>query len=108
MSGWAIFGTALMLACLLVAPPARAGQGQTGSKTVALIQGLGGGTYEPYSPAVIEKVQIALKEKGLYSGEANGELDEATMKAIGEFQKASDLTVSGMPSPSTRRLLFEE
>jgi peptidoglycan hydrolase-like protein with peptidoglycan-binding domain len=72
-----------------------------------LIRGLDGGTYKPHSPAVVEKVQTALKEKGLYQGEVIGELDEATMKAVGEFQKANNLTVSGVPSPSMRKLLFE-
>jgi peptidoglycan hydrolase-like protein with peptidoglycan-binding domain len=108
MNGWIVFGIVLMLACLLVAPPAWAVQGQTEPKTVTLVKGLDGGTYERYSSAVVEKVQTALKEKGLYQGEVNGELDEPTMNAIGEFQKANNLTVSGVPSPSTRRLLLEK
>lgn len=108
MNGWIALGAVVMLACLLVTPPAWAAPGQTETKTVTLIKGLDGGTYEPYSPAVIEKVQTALKEKGLYQGEVDGELDESTMKAIGEFQKANNLTVSGVPSPSTRGLLIEK
>jgi len=40
-------------------------------------------------------------------GEVNGVLDEDTMKAIGEFQKSRGLTVSGVPSPRTRKALFQ-
>jgi peptidoglycan hydrolase-like protein with peptidoglycan-binding domain len=108
MKGWILIGVVLMTACLLLAPPALAVQGQMETKTVTLIKGLDGGTYEPYSPDVIEKVQASLKDTGFYAGEINGELDEATMNAIGEFQKENQLTVSGVPSPSTRRLLVEE
>jgi hypothetical protein len=34
---------------------------------------------------VIQKVHAALENKGLYQGEINGQLDEATMKAIAKF-----------------------
>ena len=60
-----------------------------------------------YKPAAIEALQTALKAQGLYEGEVNGELDKVTMEAIGEFQKANHLMVSGVPSPATRKLLLE-
>lgn len=103
-----VLAIALVLMCLVVAPPVFAVPEQKERETVTLITGLDGGTYEPYNPAVIEKVQTALKEKGIYQGEVTGQLDEATMNAIGEFQKANNLTVSGVPSRATRRLLLEE
>ncbi|HSB13833.1 MAG TPA: peptidoglycan-binding domain-containing protein [Bryobacteraceae bacterium] len=105
---WIVLAIALMLACLLVALPALAVQDQKETESVALITGLDRGTYEPYNPGVIEQVQAVLKKNGLYQGDVNGGLDEPTMKAIGEFQKANNLTVSGVPSPATRRLLLEE
>ncbi len=73
-----------------------------------LIIGLDGGTYQPYSTAVIAKVQGALAAKGFYKGEVNGVFDKETLNAIGAFQKQNGLTVSGVPSPSTRRLLFRD
>lgn len=79
LNGWIVFGIVLMLACILVTPPAWAVEGQTESKTETLIKGLDGGTNEAYSHKVIEKVQMALKEKGLYQGEVSGELNDATM-----------------------------
>lgn len=84
----------------MVAPQICAAQEPDNTNAVVLIQGLDGGSYEPYSPAVVEKVQGALKDKGLYQGEVNGKLDEATMKAIGEFQKANQLTAIGRITPA--------
>lgn len=80
------------------------------AKTTAagLIVGLDGGTYQPYKPEVVSKVQAALAQKGFYKGEINGTLDKPTMTAIGEFQKQNGLTVSGVPSPSTRKALLTE
>src|SRR3972149_3715299 len=77
------------------------------TKPITLIQGLDGGDYEPYAPRVMERVQEALRSQGLYSGEVNGLLDEATMEALGEFQKQHGLQVCGVPTPSTRRALFQ-
>ena len=73
-----------------------------------LIVGLDGGTYEPCKPTLIAKVKGALAKKGFYKGEINGVFDKETMTALGAFQKQSGLTVSGMPSPGTRRLLFRD
>lgn len=81
---------------------------QDQEKPSVLVRGLDGGTYEPYNPALVQKVQKALKAAGLYQGEENGLLDDGTMKAIGEFQEKNDLKVSGVPTPNTRKLLLKE
>lgn len=80
-------------------------QEQESAQDVNLIVGLDGGTYEPYSPSTIREVQTALKAAGVYAGEPNGILDEATMKAIGEYQTENGIQVSGVPSPQTREAL---
>ncbi len=67
-----------------------------------MIQGLDGGSYENVCPSVMKNVQVALQAKGLYAGPISGVLDEATLNAIGEYQKANGLRVSGVPSPATR------
>jgi hypothetical protein len=70
------------------------------------IAGLDGGIYDPYRPAIIESVQRALVERGLYIGPVNGVLDTPTMKSIYAFQEASGaLQLSGVPTPGTRALL---
>jgi putative peptidoglycan binding protein len=46
-----------------------------------------GGSYGPYRPKVIERIQRALKVRGLYGGPVNGLLDKPTMKAIYAFQR---------------------
>jgi hypothetical protein len=69
-------------------------------------RGMGPGA-GPYAPRVIERVQEALRSQSLYSGEVNGLLDQATMEALGEFQKQHGLQVCGVPTPSTRRVLFQ-
>lgn len=86
------------------APPSTAVQTTPGG----LIIGLDGGTYQPYKPALIAKVQGALATQGFYKGEINGVFDKETMAAVGAFQKQHGLTVNGMPSPATRRLLFRD
>ena len=71
-----------------------------------LIAGLDGGLYEPYRPAVIERVQKVLRERGLYTGPMNGILDLPTMKSIYAFQEATDnLQRCGIPTPYTRKML---
>jgi hypothetical protein len=65
-----------------------------------------GGSYESYRPKAIERIQRALKARGLYGGPVNGILDKPTMKAIYAFQRmAGTLEISGVPTPRTRRLL---
>jgi peptidoglycan hydrolase-like protein with peptidoglycan-binding domain len=95
-----------LLAALLLAVFPGGTAAQEPEKAVTLIRGLDGGMYEPYSPALLSKVQEALRAEGLYSGETTGVLDEATMTALGEFQKQHDLQVSGVPSPETRKRLL--
>jgi murein L,D-transpeptidase YcbB/YkuD len=70
-----------------------------------MITGLDGKEYESYKMSVIEAVQAALQRAGVYSGTVNGVLDEATMQAIGEFQRQNGIHVSGVPSPKTREAL---
>ena len=72
-----------------------------------LIKGLDGGEYQPYHPALVNRVQEALKTAGLYQGEISGKLDEETMRALGEFQKQNGLGVTGIPTPKTRALLLK-
>ena len=67
--------------------------------------GFDGGLYEPYRPAVIEHVQKALRDRGLYGGPMNGILDRPTMKSIYAFQKANNLQRCGVPTPHTRKML---
>jgi peptidoglycan hydrolase-like protein with peptidoglycan-binding domain len=71
-----------------------------------LIEGLDGGLYQPYKASVVRKTQQALKQKGLYSHEVDGVLDEATMRALGDYQAQHGLVASGVPTPDTRRALF--
>ena len=74
-------------------------------KTVAE-ESFDGGSYGPYRPKAIERIQRALKVRGLYDGPVNGVLDKPTMKAIYAFQRmAGTLQISGVPTPRTRRLL---
>ena len=70
-----------------------------------MIRGLDGGTYENYYPSVVKNVQMALQDQGLYDGPISGVLDETTLNALGEFQKANKLHVSGVPTPRTRKAL---
>ena len=64
-----------------------------------------GGDYENYYPSVVKNVQTALQTEGLYGGPISGVLDEATSNAVAEYQKANNLSVSGVPSPQTREAL---
>ena len=73
-----------------------------------VVEGLDGATYLAYRPALVNKIQEALKAKGLYGGEVNGVLDQATMEAVAEFQKRHGLEACGVPTPRTRELLFSE
>jgi len=71
-----------------------------------IIKGLDGGSYKAYKPSVVREAQSALKAQGHYPGEVNGKLDEATIQAIGSYQKQHGLHVSGVPSPATRAKLL--
>ena len=54
------------------------------------------------------KVQERLLGLGLYAGPADGTFCEPTLDAVGAFQEAQDLHVSGVPSPMTRERLFAD
>jgi hypothetical protein len=70
------------------------------------IRGLDGLLYEPYKAVTIERTQMALRGRGLYSGPIHGILDPPTMQAIYAFQKASyNLQMCGVPTPRTRMML---
>ena len=75
------------------------------AKGVPFIAGLDGALYDPYRPAAIERVQKALRERGLYVGPINGILDRPTMKSIYAFQEANKLQRCGVPTPHTRKML---
>jgi hypothetical protein len=71
-----------------------------------LIAGFDGGLYLPYGPAVMEKVQRALRDRGLYSGPVHGVLDKPTMESLYAFQMANKvLQRCGIPTPFTRKML---
>jgi hypothetical protein len=71
-----------------------------------LIAGFDDGLYEPYRHDVIERIQRALQNRGLYSGPVNGTLDKPTMEALYGFQKANKiLQRCGIPTPFTRKML---
>jgi peptidoglycan hydrolase-like protein with peptidoglycan-binding domain len=109
MTRWVTPGLIVGLAWMMLAPSVKAlTQEKPAAEEVTLIRGLDGGSYEPYSSDLIETVQQALKTLGVYQGEVNGNLDEETMQAIGDFQKSHGLTVSGVPSPHTRKALLEQ
>ncbi len=103
----------LLLALLLflfAAPVLNANQAAEKARSQTeqvLIKGLDGGEYQPYHPALVTRVQEALKTAGLYQGEISGKLDEETMQALGEFQKQNGLGVTGIPTPKTRALLLK-
>jgi len=71
-----------------------------------LIAGFDGGLYLPYGPAIMEKVQRALRDRGLYSGPVHGVLDKPTMESLYAFQMANKvLQRCGIPTPFTRKML---
>jgi hypothetical protein len=72
-----------------------------------LVSGLDGATYLPYPSETIQRVQSALRERGLYDGPLNGILDLPTMKAIYQFQEANNLQRCGVPTPHTRKMLVQ-
>jgi peptidoglycan hydrolase-like protein with peptidoglycan-binding domain len=62
-----------------------------------LAQGDGG----PETKPDIEKLQQALKDKGLYDGPINGTFDAATDKAVRAYQKQNGLQVDGIVGQQT-------
>jgi len=107
MNRWKDFGMTAALAGLLIVPPVYGAQKPPSStRTAETVTGLNGAIYQAYKPSVVRDVQAALKVKFLYRADLNGQLDEATMQAIGEYQKANNLEVSGVPTPATRERLL--
>ena len=94
---------------IVVEPQALEGSGVTAWADKfrgVLIAGLDGGFYVPYKRTTIERVQMALRTRGLYVGPVNGVLDRPTMKSIYEFQEANlNLQRCGIPTPHTRSML---
>ena len=97
----------LLLVPVLAAQQQTAETAERGQEEVTLITGLDGAPYEAYVPSAVEGVQTALRNEGFYDGEVDGELDEETMQAIGEFQKQHGVYMSGVPSPETRERLLD-
>jgi peptidoglycan hydrolase-like protein with peptidoglycan-binding domain len=50
-------------------------------------------------------LQVALKAKGLYTGEVDGIAGPLTARAVRRFQRRAGLVVDGIPGPLTRRAL---
>jgi peptidoglycan hydrolase-like protein with peptidoglycan-binding domain len=53
----------------------------------------------------IPGLQVALKEKGFYTGEIDGVAGPLTAKAVRRFQRKAGLTVDGVAGPQTRKAL---
>lgn len=56
----------------------------------------------------LRRVQAQLAEKGLFSGDVNGEFDEPTRAAIETYQTEKKLPVSGLPDQRTLYSLFKD
>ncbi len=54
----------------------------------------------------VKKLQLALKEKHMYSLSADGVFGPATLKAVRTFQKKQRLSVDGIAGPNTLETLF--
>lgn len=56
--------------------------------------------------AVVEQVQLALADRGLYSGQTDGEYDKNTREAVLAYQKKEKLEENGLPDAATLLRLF--
>ena len=56
----------------------------------------------------VTEIQLRLKELGYLEGEATGSFDEATERALTEFQSWNGLLASGMADEKTMEVLFSE
>lgn len=75
----------------------------SGSPALTLSSGQRGVTvYED----VVKKAQQALAARGLYSGKPDGQFGEKTQLAIAEFQRISQLEVTGLPDSATLWMLL--
>jgi peptidoglycan hydrolase-like protein with peptidoglycan-binding domain len=52
------------------------------------------------------EIQEALKALKLYKGDIDGAIGPVSSEAIGKFQEAKNLPVTGIPDPETLKLLF--
>jgi endonuclease/exonuclease/phosphatase family metal-dependent hydrolase len=57
------------------------------------------------APEEVRRLQQRLARAGLYAGEATGELDPATRRALAAFQRRSGLAVDGLAGEAARELL---
>lgn len=72
-----------------------------------LIKGLDDEIYLVYKDSVVERVQETLADQGLYDGPIDGYLEETTQRALAAYQERSGIHQTGVPTPKTRRALFE-
>ena len=79
---------------------------EAGSLPADLILGLDGDIYLKYKSSVVEQVQQALQGAGFYAGSISGDLDADTKVSLGRYQGTHGLSVTGVPSPSTRKRLL--
>lgn len=56
-------------------------------------------------PERVSEIQTALAKRGYFSGTPNGRYDDSTKDAMRRFQADNNLTVSGLPSARTLKLL---
>jgi hypothetical protein len=68
---------------------------------VLLFAGPAHGVTNPQIPGL----QVALKERGFYTGEIDGVAGPLTAKAVRRFQREAGLTVDGIAGPQTRKAL---
>ena len=54
----------------------------------------------------VRRMQAALAERGLFTGDVNGEFDESTRTALESFQSEKKLPVNGVPDQRTLYSLF--
>lgn len=90
------------------AAAARSEGGSVVNWDTGLLEGLDGGEYPQYLPSALAKVQERLRGLGYYAGPADGTFCKPTLDAVGAFQEAEGLHVSGVPSPMTRASLFAD
>jgi peptidoglycan hydrolase-like protein with peptidoglycan-binding domain len=70
------------------------------------VSALAGGAPAPASGGDdIKKLQEALKAKGFYKGEINGQKDSATDEAIKAFKVANKLAADSVAGPKVKELL---
>jgi peptidoglycan hydrolase-like protein with peptidoglycan-binding domain len=65
------------------------------------------GAAQEASKADVQWAQTVLKERGLYSGRENGDLNDATRGALREFQRRSGLPATGRLDAATTAKLME-